>query len=449
MLYQLSYIGISEDSLFQATRLKNQNPIAPFISLPGTALRRNGRMPVVSTPQSATLNDTMSQTLRRFSRSALRLIVFLAAAAVAMLSAMHPPAALAQEKVIIAYVFPRDRALAPDEINVRKLTRINYAFANIKDGEIIEGFSHDAENFVILNALKKDNPSLKILVSVGGWTWSGNFSDASLTRQSRSRFIASAVRFVDRYHLDGLDIDWEYPNQVGNGNKFRPEDKHNFTLLLAELRQRFDSEQKRLGRRLYTSIATGASQKFLDNTEMEKVQRYVDTINLMTYDFYVGGPTTGHDAPLFHNPADPKNVSAERSVDLYLQAGVSQQKIVLGVPFYGRSWGEVQSTNNGLFQPGKAAKGVHFSYPDLPNLLATGFVRYWDETASVPFLYNPQSQVFITYEDPQSLARKCRYVRERHLGGVMFWEYSNDSTGILLDAVHAGLQPPPSTSGAN
>jgi chitinase len=406
-------------------------------------------MPVVSTPQSATLNGTMSQTLRRFSRSALRLIVFLAAAAIAMLSAMHPPAALAQEKVIIAYVFPRDRVLAPDEVNARKLTRINYAFANIKDGEIIEGLSHDAENFVILNALKKDNPSLKILVSVGGWTWSGNFSDASLTRQSRARFIASAVRFVDRYHLDGLDIDWEYPNQVGNGNKFRPEDKHNFTLLLAELRQRFDSEQKRLGRRLYTSIATGASQKFLDNTEMEKVQRYVDTINLMTYDFYVGGPTTGHDAPLFHNPADPKNVSAERSVDLYLQAGVSQQKIVLGVPFYGRSWGEVQSTNNGLFQPGKAAKGVHFSYPDLPNLLATGFVRYWDETASVPFLYNPQSQVFITYEDPQSLARKCRYVRERHLGGVMFWEYSNDSTGILLDAVHAGLQPPPSTSGAN
>jgi chitinase len=406
-------------------------------------------MPVVACPKSATLVCTMTSANRLLARLSPRFSLLLAA--LFLFTTMPAASAHAQDKVIIAYVFPRDRVLAADEVNARKLTRINYAFANIKDGEIIEGFSHDAENFAILDALKKDNPSLRILVSVGGWTWSGNFSDAALTPKSRARFIASAVRFVERYHLDGLDIDWEYPNQVGNGNKFRPEDKHNFTLLLAELRQRFDSEQKRIHRRLYTSIATGASQKFLDNTEMDKVQHYVDTINLMTYDFYVGGPTTGHDAPLFHNPADPKNVSAERSVDLYLQAGVFEKKIVLGVPFYGRSWGEVPSVNNGLFQPGKAARGVHFSYPELPNLLATGFVRYWDQTASVPFLYNPSTQVFITYEDPQSLAAKCRYVHQHHHGRVMFWEYSNDSTGILLDAVHAGLQPPPasSTSGAN
>ncbi|HMF65321.1 MAG TPA: glycoside hydrolase family 18 protein [Edaphobacter sp.] len=355
--------------------------------------------------------------------------------------APHPDA-MTDTREIIGYVFPQDRVLAPGEINAQRLTRINYAFANIKDGEIIEGFSHDAENFAILNTLKQSNPALRILVSVGGWTWSGAFSNVALTPRSRDRFISSAVRFIERYKLDGLDVDWEYPGQIGNGNTFRPEDKRNFTLLLAELRQRFDREQSRLHRRLYTSIATGASQKFLDNTEMDKVQHYVDTINLMTYDFYVGGPTTGHDAPLFHNPADPKNVSAGHSVDLYLQAGVSEKKIVLGVPFYGRSWGEVPNKNHGLFQPGKAARGVHFSYPDLPNLLATGFVRYWDAEASVPYLYNPQTRVFVTYEDPQSLSAKCKYVTEHHLGGIMFWEYSNDSTGILLQAVHAGLIPP-------
>jgi chitinase len=195
----------------------------------------------------------MTRANRLLARLSLRFTLLLPV--LSPLVIMPPAIAHAQDKAIIAYVFPRDRVLAPDEVNARKLTRINYAFANIKDGEIIEGFSHDAENFTILNALKKDNPSLRILVSVGGWTWSGNFSDASLTPKSRARFIASAVRFVDRYHLDGLDIDWEYPNQVGNGNVFRPEDKHNFTLLLAELRQRFDVEQNRLGRRLYTSIA--------------------------------------------------------------------------------------------------------------------------------------------------------------------------------------------------
>jgi len=393
-------------------------------------------MAVISGGESATLKGNMRRTLRRLALHSWALL----AIAVFLLSGM-PVFALAQDKAIIAYVFPQDRALAADEINARKLTRINYAFANIKDGEIVEGFSHDAENFATLNSLKRTNPSLRVLVSVGGWTWSGGFSDMALTRQSRARFISSAVRFAERYKLDGLDIDWEYPGQVGNGNTFRPQDKQNFTLLLAELRQRFDVEQKRLGRRLYTSIATGASQKFLDNTEMEKVQRYVDTVNLMTYDFYVGGPATGHDAPLFHNPADPKNVSAQRSVEMYLQAGVAAHKIVLGVPFYGRSWGEVSSVNDGLFQPGKAARGVHFSYPDLPNLLATGFVRHWDATASAPFLYNPETQVFVTYEDPQSLAAKCSFVNQRRLGGVMFWEYFNDSTGILLDAVHAGLMP--------
>lgn len=386
----------------------------------------------------------MRRTLRRFAQLAMH---FHACFAIALfLLSVMSVAACAQNKVIIAYVFPRDRALAADEINARKLTRINYAFANIKGGEIVEGFSHDAENFATLNRLKRANPSLKVLVSVGGWTWSGGFSDMALTRQSRARFISSVVRFVERYKLDGVDLDWEYPGQVGNGNTFRPQDKQNFTLLLAELRQRFDVEQKRLGRRLYTSIATGASQKFLDNTEMDKVQRYVDTVNLMTYDFYVGGPATGHDAPLFRNPADPKNISAQRTVEMYLQAGVAAHKIVLGAPFYGRSWGEVSSVNDGLFQPGKAARGVHFSYPELPNLLATGFVRHWDATASVPFLYNPQTQVFVTYEDPQSLAAKCSFVIQRRLAGMMFWEYFNDSTGILLDAVHAGLAPVPAAA---
>ncbi|MBS1820546.1 MAG: glycoside hydrolase family 18 protein [Acidobacteria bacterium] len=369
------------------------------------------------------------------------------AAAVFGASSLH--AVAAERKEIIGYVFPQDRVLAPAEVAGNKLTRINYAFANIKGGEIVPGFSHDEENFAILNALKRDNPSLKVLVSVGGWTWSSGFSDAALTRQSRTRFIESAVRFVERYKLDGLDIDWEYPGQVGNGNVFRPEDKHNFTLLLAELRQRFDREQPRLHRKLLTSIATGASAKFLDNTEMDKVQHYVDSINLMTYDFYVGGPATGHDAPLFRNAADPKRGSADGVVKLYLQAGVSPRKIVLGVPFYGRSWGEVPDVNHGLFQPGKAAKGVHFSYPQLPDLLATGFSRYWDAEAGVPYLYNPETKVFVTYEDPQSLAGKCQYVTEQGLGGMMFWEYFNDTTGILLDAVYAGMSSHAAYGGSN
>jgi chitinase len=144
---------------------------------------------------------------------------------------------------IIAYIFPRNRALQPAEIAARKLTRINYAFANIQDGRIVTGTSMDEANFRTLVGLKQQNPSLQVLVSVGGWLWSGNFSDMALTKESRSKFVASVVEFVDRYKLDGLDIDWEYPGMIGSGNRFRPEDQRNYTLLLKELRARFNREQ--------------------------------------------------------------------------------------------------------------------------------------------------------------------------------------------------------------
>jgi chitinase len=349
--------------------------------------------------------------------------------------------AIDRPTAVIAYVFPQDRVIDPSEVDGRKVTRINYAFASVKDGEVVPGFSHDAENLAVLTSLKRKNPALTVVISVGGWTWSGAFSDAALTRQSRRRFVESAVRFVERYGLDGVDIDWEYPGMVGNGNKFRPEDKQNYTLLLADLRARFDVEGRRLGRHLVVSIATGASTHFLENTEMEKVAPYVDTVNVMTYDYYMPGidKVTGHDAPLLASEDDPKHVSAQRSVEEYLRAGVPAKKIVLGVPFYARSWSEVSGGEHGLFQAGKPARGLHVSLGDVQGLLANGYVRYWDANAAVPYLYNEQTGTFISYEDKESIAKKCTYVIEQGLGGVMFWEYFSDPSGVLLDAVNAGL----------
>src|ERR1700722_11029654 len=152
----------------------------------------------------------------------------------------HAAASPTQKQEIIAYIFPKDRIIAPGEVSTEKLTRINYAFADLQNGKIVEGFAHDAENFAALNALKHDNPSLTVLVSVGGWTWSGNFSDMALTKKSRNLFIESAVKFVQKYNLDGLDIDWEYPGMAGNNNRFRPDDNQNDPLLLRELRKRSD-----------------------------------------------------------------------------------------------------------------------------------------------------------------------------------------------------------------
>ncbi|MGC1871751.1 MAG: glycoside hydrolase family 18 protein [Acidobacteriaceae bacterium] len=345
--------------------------------------------------------------------------------------------------VIAAYVFPQNLVMTSDQIAAEKLTRINFAFANVEQGRIVLGDPSDAANLAMMVGLKKENPDFTVLISVGGWLWSGRFSDAALTPASRAKFIDSVADFITRYKLDGLDIDWEYPAMAGAaGNVFRPQDTQNYTLLLKELRERFKKMQKPLHRRLYITIAAGASTEFLQHTEMDKVQKYVDTVNLMAYDYYEPGDDkiTGNHAPLYVDPADPKGISSDKSVKEFEAAGVPADKIVLGVPFYGHVWGHVGATNHGLFQPGNPVPNAYSTYGKLTQDFANqGFTRYWDAKASVPYLYNPQKQIFVSYEDPESLALKCKYVIDHHLAGMMFWEYESDPSGKLLDAIDRGL----------
>jgi chitinase len=345
----------------------------------------------------------------------------------------------APEKLeVTGYVFTRGAALSPGQVDAKYLTRINYAFANIQAGHIVLGAPTDAQNFAQLTALRSSNPRLTVLVSVGGWLWSTNFSDMALTAESRRTFEESVMQFLAQYDLDGLDIDWEYPGLTGAGHPFRAEDKENFTSLLAELRARFDASAKKTGRHLYLTVAMGAGDEVLANSEMNKVQRYVDTVNLMTYDYYEAGsdPTTGHHAPLYANPADPKKASSDETVKAYEKAGVPAKKILLGVPFYGRAWGGVSDKDHGLFQPGKTVAGVNAQYSAIVSgMLGQGFTRYWDDAAKAPYLYNEEKQIFVSYEDPESLALKCAYVHDHKLGGVMFWEYFGDRDGALLKTI--------------
>jgi chitinase len=374
-----------------------------------------------------------------------RILLYLSSAAAAL--ALAAPclcwgAPAAPAKAVVGYVFPQNAELQPGQIDANSLTRINYAFANIENGHMVTGFAKDKENFAFLVSLKQQNPSLTVLVSVGGWLWSNNFSEVSLTLQSRETFIQSVMEFLKRYDLDGLDIDWEYPGMTGSGHPFRSEDAQNFTLLLKELRTRFTTETGRTHHRLYLTIAAGASDEFLAHTEMEKVQRYVDTVNLMSYDYYESpsDALTGHHAPLFTSPSDPKKVSGNASVLAFEKAGVPASKILLGMPFYGRMWGEVADHNHGLFQPGKPVPNAYAPYHAIAEtMLNHGFDRYWDSKASVPYLYSPEKQIFVSYEDPESIAAKCNYVRAHDLGGVMFWDYSGDPSGTLLKTIHDSL----------
>jgi chitinase len=362
----------------------------------------------------------------------------------AVLAATAPLLA-ARRPVIIGYVFAQDELLDPASIAAEKLTHVNYAFANVQDGRVVEGFRRDAENFAVLRGLKARNPDLKILVSVGGWTWSGGFSDAALTPESRTRFVESAVDFVRRHELDGFDVDWEYPGQLGYGNVNRPEDKENFTALMAALRRALDRVKRPKGRKLLLTFAAGANTRFLENTQMARVQEHVDYVNLMTYDFAGDwDPQTGHHANLFPHPRDPKQRSADRAVREFAASGVPLRKLVLGVPFYGRAWSNVEPEADGLYQTGtKPSERLDTNYPSLAALGGQGgWLRRWDETAQAPFLWNAGRRLFVSYDDPESLRIKARYVKTNGLAGVMFWQHGSDPSGALLDALYGELARP-------
>jgi chitinase len=377
----------------------------------------------------------------RFRISALPLFTLaIALIAIALPAAAHREQSARRRAGLeaVAYTYSRDRVIQPGEIAASKLTRINYAFASMQDGRIAATGPEDAPNLAALVALKEENPSQQVLISVGGWLGYGNFSDMALKPESRLRFIDSVVAFVERNNLDGLDLDWEYPGQIGAGNRFRAEDKTNYTLLLAEIRKHFNREERKLQRPLVLTIAAGAGDHFFDHTEMRRVARVVDTVNLMAYDYYVPGskPITGNHAPLYMDAEDSSHVSADASVRHFEQAGVPSRKIVLGVPFYGHVWGHVPPANHGPFQHGSLVPGAFAPYTNIVgSMLGHGFTRYWDASASAPYLYNAEKEEFVSYEDPESLALKCAYVQRMHLGGVMFWEFGSDSSGALLDTI--------------
>ena len=358
--------------------------------------------------------------------------------------------------------------LEASQISGERLTHVNYAFASIQDGQVVSfmtaNFARLAETDPALAALgfdaacekeeaglglarrlKSAYPHLKVLISIGGWAAEG-FSDAALDAQSRERFAESALAFMQRFGFDGLDLDWEYPGNAIGGIRARPEDRQNFSALLRLLRQKVDAASADDGRtgeaRYLLSIATGVIPSHIEGLDLARITPDLDFIGLMTYDLYNGWSTrSGHHANLFRSKSDPEGDSADDAVRLFLAAGVPAQKLLLGAAFYGRGMNGVAPENDGLMQPSEPGSNFTRTYDEIRNALAapSPWVRHWDEAAQAAYLYDGRS--FLSYEDPESLRAKGRYVREHGLGGAMFWEYSNDRARELLGVLYGALLP--------
>ncbi len=339
---------------------------------------------------------------------------------------------------VIAYVAGYQNNWGANFEKAKQVTHINYAFANIKDGKVVLGNEKDVEDLQKLNALKKVNSDLKILISVGGWSWSKNFSNAVLTENSRQIFANSAIDFMLKYQIDGIDLDWEYPGQIGDNNVYRKEDKENFTSILKLIRYKLDSLSNN---KYLLTVATGANQNYLDHTNMKEAQKYLDFINIMTYDFYTGGSKyTGHHANLYnseHNIKHPR--SAEIAVEQHLKVGIPANKLVLGVPFYGRWWKRVNPKNNGLYQPSTGVTGAYGYSQIADSIKSKTFTSYWDKSAGAPYIWREKDSLFLTYENEQSLNIKSDFVKSNQLGGIMFWQFNGDN-GELLNTIDAQLK---------
>ena len=305
-------------------------------------------------------------------------------------------------------------------------------------------------NFNQLKKLKAKHPGLKALISLGGWTWSKEFSDVALTDASRKKFVSSCVDLYINGNLpatdgaggpgsgagvfDGIDIDWEYPASEGNaGNIVRPEDTRNYTLLLEEFR-------RQLGSGKLLTAALPADPAKVAKLEVANIARTLDLMNLMTYDYRgawnAQGPTNFH-ANLYPDPVSPGSAaekvwSVDTTVGAYVQAGAPANKLVMGVPFYGRGWTGVNGAGNGLYQSagGPAHGSVEPGIEDYKVLAGAPGTVYRNTTTKA--LWKFDGTTFWSYDDPQVLADKTAYIKSRGLGGAMAWSLDGDDAGATL-----------------
>ncbi|EYF06162.1 glycosyl hydrolase family 18 protein [Chondromyces apiculatus] len=350
-----------------------------------------------------------------------------------------------------------------------KMTHINYAFGNVVNSrcqlgdtyadydraysaaESVDGVADTWDNGVLrgsfnqLRKLKQKYPHLKVMISLGGWSWSAGFSDAALP-QNRAAFVSSCVDLFIKDSrwaglFDGIDVDWEYPGSCGNTCAYRPEDTQNFTALLAEFRGQLDAVDPDLE----LSIAAPAGLDKIAKIDVGAIHQYLDFVNVMTYDMHgAWETTTNFHAALYNasaNPAKALKYSTDEALGAWLAGGTPPGKLVMGVPFYGRGWTGVAGGNNGLWQT--AAGGAQGAYEvgieDYKVLKAKGHPGFTHPDTKSYWTFNGTE--FWSYDTPASLAVKMDYIKSKGLGGAMFWELSGDTAnGELIQAVHSGLQ---------
>ncbi|WP_316832621.1 glycoside hydrolase family 18 protein [Pedobacter aquatilis] len=343
----------------------------------------------------------------------------------------------AQEKYkpnVIAY-YTGGGGTVIDSFPIEKISHLIYSFGHLKGDSMNIHAAKDSALIAKMVSLKKRNPDLKVMMAMGGWSACPNCSEVFSRKNGRKTFAKTTRELLDFFHADGIDIDWEYPAVVGYpGHLYTENDKHNFTLLIKQLR-------KTLGKKAEISFAAGGTKNCIDSCfEWRKVIPLVNRVNLMSYDLVGGYATTsGHHTPLYSN--NQQELSADYAIKAMEAYGVPKSKIALGAAFYARVFANTTDANNGLYQPTRFLKGVSFKNYKTELTEEKGYTYYWDEQAMAPYYYNQSSKSLVTFDDPKSITLKTKYVIDHKLNGIMFWELTDDAySDGLLGVIHKTIQ---------
>ena len=330
---------------------------------------------------------------------------------------------LGQKPMIIAYLTEYTSA---SSLDASCLTHINYAHGRFKNPKTGDGGIEIAGTDLLKKvvALKEKKPTLKVLLMIGGWgEHADGFSMMARDAAKRTEFCQAVKAHIDNYKLDGVDIDWEYPNGGPSTNGKSKDDPKNFNLVLKELRETLGD----------TKIISYASSSSAGYADFSGAMKYLDYVNVMTYDM---GKPPKHNSPLYRS-ATFSQTSCQESIELHVKAGVPRSRQNMGVPFYGH---------------GISPYASDVKYNEMKEILsgskyAGKNIRRWDDTAKVPYLVDESGTILLSYDDPESVEIKGKFVKDNNILGAMFWEFRHDdSSGSMRKALCKGIYGKESTT---
>ncbi|XP_076290346.1 uncharacterized protein LOC143213900 isoform X3 [Lasioglossum baleicum] len=356
----------------------------------------------------------------------------------------------AERKVVCYYTNwsiyrPGTAKFSPQNINPYLCTHLIYAFGGFTKENALKPFDkyQDIEKggYAKFTGLKTYNKNLKTLLAIGGWNeGSSRFSPMVADQDRRREFVKNSVKFLRKNHFDGLDLDWEYPAFRDGG---KPRDKDNYASLVQELREEFDKESSKTGRpRLLLSLAMPAGIEYIDKGyDVPRLNEYLDFINLLSYDYHSSyEPAVNHHSPLYPLEEDNEyNYDSELTIDYtinyLLKKGASPEKIILGIPTYGRSYTlfnrdatELGAPADGPGTEGDATreKGYLAYYEICESLSQSDDWEVVQPNSKAMGPYAFKDDQWVGYDDEDIVKLKAKYANEKNLGGIMFWTIDND-----------------------